>query len=237
MIQISQSTCLCICSYLSVRSYSAAQGPGGPRYLHYIGILPQFFATGGVVGHLALRPPRHRFDPRFSSPPDIQGEQHHDSRHWERAHVSPHSAAVAWRSGGDRRFSLLTPTSAASSAPSRPSPSFFSLSLRGDQPSIAQHEQRAQHLACTLKVQTPELERRPGPYKFTGIIKLLSPSSPDQKKKERYATRERVKLSWQAASIPVSLSQTSSALKEGGEDEPRQGSQERDFFSLNCPFI
>lgn len=70
---------------LSVRSYSTAhkgQGRGkvggGAWYLHYIGILPQFFATGGVVGHLALRPPRHRFDPRFSSPPDIQGEQHHD---------------------------------------------------------------------------------------------------------------------------------------------------------------
>lgn len=68
--------------YQSVGSYSAAPGVRGCGgwgwYLHYIGVLPQFFATGGVVGHLALRPPRHRFDPRFSSPPDVQGDRRHD---------------------------------------------------------------------------------------------------------------------------------------------------------------
>lgn len=40
-----------------------------PRYLHHIWVLPQFLATGGIVGHLALRPSSHRFDSSFPPPP------------------------------------------------------------------------------------------------------------------------------------------------------------------------
>lgn len=142
----------------------------GPRYLHYIGVLPQFFATGGVVGHLALRPPRHRFDPRLSSPPGRQRKQRYHSRRREPRNISPHSAA--FESGPPL---LSTHPNFSGIISSFSSITLFLFPKPARRSAINRTARAASRESPCVYTKSPdaELHTTPGPYKFTGILKLL----------------------------------------------------------------